>query len=77
MIEIHFNHKIEHKVLSRDILSIGHGLPQHGQLDFVTLITEYVALADGQVLTAVFRWGFGWWRVLNYWNKLRRNNEKI
>ena len=75
MIEIHFNHKIEHKVLSRDILSIGHGLPRHGQLDFISLITEYVALESGQqVMQACFHWGFGWWRIVNF---LKRIATKI
>lgn len=66
MIEINFNHRIEQEILIVDKLSIGHGLPQHGQLDFVTLITEYVALADGQILNAVWRLGFGWWRVVQF-----------
>ena len=66
MIEINFNHRIEQEILIVDKLSIGHGLPQHGQLDLVTLITEYVALADGQILNAVWRRGFGWWRVVQF-----------
>ena len=61
MIEIGFNHKIVNGVLSFDKISIGHGLPTHGQIDFVTLITEEIG-QGGQCLGANWRWGFGWWR---------------
>ena len=72
MIEIHFSHKIEQRILSVNILSIGHGLPQHGQLDFISMITEYVDLENGQVVNAYHRWGFGWWRVVNLWNNKKK-----
>lgn len=62
MIEIHFKHRIDRidqEVLSRDVLSIGHGLPRLGQLDFISLITEYVSLENGEVLNAYYRWDLG------------------
>jgi hypothetical protein len=66
MIEICFNHKIQNGTLFIDKLSIGHGLPTHGQLDFISLITEEYSQETGEILFATLIWGYGWWKIKNY-----------
>jgi hypothetical protein len=68
MIEICFNHKIADGVLLFDKISIGHGLPTHGQMDFITWITEEIG-QNGQCEGATWRWGFGWWRVKDFFKR--------
>ena len=63
MIDICFGHKIKHGVLFVNRLSIGHGLPQHGQLDFISLVIEEISLTTGEVVFASLRWGLGLWRL--------------
>lgn len=68
MIEIIFGHKIENKILTVNKLSIGHGLSKHGQLDFISLITEEIG-EDGVVIFAKHHWGFGFWRFKEFFVK--------
>ena len=62
MIEIIFNHKRIQGGRIVDKLSLGHGIPTHGQLDFLSLITEELD-SYGRVKYAVWKWSFGWWRI--------------
>lgn len=64
MIEIAFGHKIDNVMMTVNKLSIGHGLPRHGQLDFISLITEEIV--GGEVIWATHRWGLGMWRIKNF-----------
>ena len=67
MIEITYNHKICNDTLYRKKITLGHGLPTLGQLDFISLIEEDVSREDGVIIYASYKWGFG----------LRRVKEKI
>ena len=60
MLEIIYGHKIEENFLSQKKISIGHGLPRHGQTDFITLIEEEVDMRNGIVCWATMKWHF--WR---------------
>jgi len=60
MIEIIYGHKIENDILTQKKISIGHGLPHHGQMDLISLIEEEVDMRDGTICWANMKWGF--WR---------------
>ena len=63
MIEISYGHKIENDILYINKISIGHGLPQHGQLDFISLIREDINMKTAEVIWATHVWGWGFWRI--------------
>ena len=65
MIEIAFNHRTKDDILFIDKLSIGHGLPEHGQLDFISFIKEESSMITGVTVYATYKWGFGWWGLKN------------
>ena len=66
MIEILFNHKpgVSDGYTTVDKLTIGHGTPRCGQLDFISLCTE--EWYKGIVVWTTFKWGFGWQRLKDY-----------
>jgi len=76
MIEITYNHKICNDTLYRKKITLGHGLPTLGQLDFISLIKEDVSREDGVIIYASYKWGFGLWRVKekinNFIDRIRR-----
>ncbi len=65
MIEITYGHEIRNKrILAQKKISIGHGLPTHGQAFLISKITEEVDREIGQVVWARLDWGFCKWRIV-------------
>ena len=61
MIEIIYGHTMQgDNTLSQKKLSIGRGLPNYGQIDFITLVREDICMDDGALLWAHIIWHF--WR---------------
>jgi len=58
MIEITYGHHIKRDILYQKKLSFGHGLPTHGQTDFVTLIKEEINRKTGTTIWATLVWRF-------------------
>ena len=58
MIEIIFGHKVRNGVCYQSKLSVGHGIPEYGQTDFITLIEEEINMSTGGTLWATMRWHF-------------------
>jgi len=56
MIEIIYGHEIIGDLLIRRKLSIGHGLPQHGQTSFITIIEEQIERGTGATEWATMLW---------------------
>ena len=63
MIEIIFGHRATPDSIIMKKISIGHGIPQHGQTDYITFITEEWCRKTGMILWATFHWGFGLYRL--------------
>ena len=69
MIEICYGHKRVGNVLHVKKLSIGHGFPHHGQMDFITLIEEEIEMGTGEFLWARMIWALSFRTIRN---KLQR-----
>jgi len=69
MVEICYKHEHIGDILYQQKLSIGHGLPHHGQMDFITLISEEIEMGTGQTLWARMRWGWSMHRLRQWINK--------
>ena len=54
--------KKEVDILSVNKITIGHGLPRYGQMDFISLIREEISMKTGEILWGTYIWGYGFWR---------------
>jgi len=73
MIEIIYGHVINGNFLHQKRLSIGNGLPTHGQLSYVSLVSEDIEMGTGELLWATMNWYFCDW-IFHFRKKLKRRS---
>lgn len=71
MIEITFGHRATPGIIIMNKISIGHGIPEHGQTDYITLITEEWDRETGMIAFATLRWKFGLYELKKIIRKIK------